>query len=98
MRRLAARCSPRERVKTPVTCVLSERRGKSPARVTHRSPARTADGAGGDYSRDLELLLRRASEIERDVVVQARRRGDVSAEAADIVLQDVEARSVRDLD
>jgi len=59
--------------------------------------ARTADGEGADYSRDLELLLRRASEIERDVVVQARRRGDVSAEAADTVLQDVEARSVRDL-
>ncbi|HZW43180.1 MAG TPA: Na+/H+ antiporter [Dermatophilaceae bacterium] len=59
--------------------------------------ARTADGAGGDYSRDLEQLLRRASEIERDVVVQARRRGDVSAEAADTVLHDVEARSVRDL-
>lgn len=60
--------------------------------------ARTADGEGTDYSRDLELLLRRASEIERDVVVQPRRRrGDVSAEAADTVLQDVEARSVRDL-
>jgi len=60
--------------------------------------ARTADGEADDYSRDLELLLSRASEIERDVVVQARRRGDVSAEAADTVLQDVEARSVRDLD
>ena len=42
--------------------------------------ARTADDEGGDYSRDLELLLRRASEIERDVVVQARRRGEVSPE------------------
>ena len=59
--------------------------------------ARTADGPGDDYSHDLELLLHRASEIERDVVVQARRHGDVSAEAADTVLQDVEARSVRDL-
>ena len=59
--------------------------------------ARTADGAGAEYARDLEQLLRGASEIERDVVVRARRRGDVSAEAADSVLQDVEARSVRDL-
>ncbi len=59
--------------------------------------ARTANDEGADYSHDLEMLLRRASEVERDVVVQARRRGDVSAEAADTVLQDVEARSVRDL-
>ena len=58
--------------------------------------ARTAKGEDADHAHELDLLLRRASEIERDVVVEARRRGDVSAEVADTVLQDVEARSVRD--
>ena len=58
--------------------------------------ARAADGEDIDYSRELERLLRRASEVERDVVVRARRRGDVSAEVADTVLQDVETRSVRE--
>jgi len=58
--------------------------------------ARSATGEESDRGRDLEMLLRRASEIERDVVVGARGRGEVSAEVADTVLQDVEARSVRE--
>ncbi|MGV8965008.1 MAG: Na+/H+ antiporter [Cellulomonas sp.] len=60
--------------------------------------ARTVDADGADTALELELLLRRASEVERAVVVQARRHGEVSAEAADTVLQDVEARAVRDLE
>lgn len=59
--------------------------------------ARTATDEGEDYSRAFEELLRRATEVEREVVIEARSRGDVSAEAADTVLDDVEAQSVRDL-
>lgn len=55
------------------------------------------DPVGGDHAEALELLLREASEVERGVVVDARRRGRVSAEAADEVLSDVEARALRDL-
>ncbi len=51
-----------------------------------------------DYSADLDRLLRRASEVEREVVLRARRRGEVSPEVADEVLHDVETRAVRDLD
>jgi CPA1 family monovalent cation:H+ antiporter len=46
----------------------------------------------------LELLLERASEVERSVVLEARRSGEVSSETADEVLRDIEARAVRDLD
>ncbi len=58
--------------------------------------ARRPEDEDVDHSRELEQLLRRASEIERRVVIRARRRGEVSAEVADSVLQDVETRSVRD--
>ncbi|HEX2857283.1 MAG TPA: Na+/H+ antiporter [Propionibacteriaceae bacterium] len=58
--------------------------------------ARTANGEQDEHSGELELMLRRASEIERDVVVRARRRGEVSSEVADAVLHDVETRSVRE--
>lgn len=45
----------------------------------------------------LDRVLREANEIERDVVLAARRAGSVSSEAADEVLEDIEARAVRDL-
>jgi len=52
--------------------------------------------AGGDGADDhLRDLLGRASEAEREAVLQARRRGEVSLEAADDVLFDVEARARR---
>ena len=38
------------------------------------------------------------AEVERDVVIAARRRGEVSPEAADEVLDDVETRAFRDTD
>jgi monovalent cation/hydrogen antiporter len=41
-------------------------------------------------------LLRRAAEAERELVIQARHRGEVSPEAADVVLDDIESRAVRD--
>jgi monovalent cation/hydrogen antiporter len=56
-------------------------------------------GAEGQAAPEqLELLLERASEVERSVVLQARRSGEVSSETADEVLRDIEARAVRDLD
>jgi Na+/H+ antiporter len=58
-----------------------------------RGPAGEAD-----YSVELDQLLRRASEAEREVVLRARRQGEVSPEVADEVLHDVETRAVRDLD
>jgi monovalent cation/hydrogen antiporter len=61
------------------------------------SEARAPEG-DADYSADLDQLLRRASEAEREVVLRARRRGEVSPEVADEVLHDVETRAVRDLD
>ncbi|WP_158068852.1 sodium:proton antiporter [Cellulosimicrobium sp. CUA-896] len=47
--------------------------------------------------REVTELLRRASEAEREHVIEARSRGDVSAEAADAVLDEVESRAVRDV-
>lgn len=51
-----------------------------------------------ESSHALEALLRRAAEVERSVVLESRRRGEVSAEAADEVLSDVEGRALRDID
>jgi monovalent cation/hydrogen antiporter len=55
------------------------------------------DGDAGpdDASQHLRRLLARATEAERDAVLEARRRGHVSANAADDVLFDVEARALR---
>jgi len=59
--------------------------------------ARDEIGGAADENR-LADLLREASEAERDVVLDARRRGMVSPAVADEVLEDVESRSVRDVD
>jgi len=53
------------------------------------------DRGGDDAARVLRDLLARASEAERDAVLRARRRGEVSTAAADDVLFDVEARALR---
>lgn len=56
------------------------------------------DGEAADPDPEaLERLLRRAIETERDVVLRARTHGEVSSEAADEVLEDIEARAVRSL-
>jgi len=52
----------------------------------------TDGGEAGDALRD---LLRRATEAEREAVLDARRQGEVSPAAADDVLFDVEARALR---
>jgi len=41
-------------------------------------------------------LLRRAAEVERELVIGARHTGRVSQEAADVVLSEIESRAVRD--
>lgn len=60
--------------------------------------ARTGGEAEQDDGDDeaVDALLRRAAEVERDLVVAARAHGEVSAEAADEVLDDIESRAVRD--
>ena len=61
------------------------------------------DGGGGQAGspaehrgRALESLLRQASSVERQLVLRARRRGQVSAGTADEVLRDIENRALRD--
>jgi len=46
----------------------------------------------------LEALLQRASDVERDLVLRARRSGEVSPAVADDALHGIEARSIRDYD
>jgi len=59
--------------------------------------ARTRDpGEAGDRGRALESVLRRASDVERQLVLRARRRGEVTAASADEVLRDIENRALRD--
>jgi len=55
-----------------------------------------ADDADPGDERAVADLLRKAAEVERDVVIDARRFGSVSQEAADEVLSEIEARAVRD--
>lgn len=62
--------------------------------------ARRDEGTFGDGEavvERLESVLRKASEIERAVVLQARSLGEVSVAVTDEVLQDVEARATRDM-
>ena len=55
-----------------------------------------AGDIGGDQAgSQLRDLLAQATEAEREAVLQARRRGDVSPAAADDVMFDVEARALR---
>ena len=84
-----------ERVRVAVTLQYEGYLAAQDAVGAARSGAADDDLDGGD-DRAVDNLLRQASEVEREVVLQARRRGEVSAEAADEVLDDVESRSVRD--
>lgn len=52
----------------------------------------------GDPAGDLDRLLTRATDIERSLVLDERRRGRVTPAAADAVLHDIEGRALRDLD
>ena len=54
------------------------------------------EGETGDRGRALESMLRRASDVERQLVLSARRSGEVTAASADEVLRDIENRALRD--
>ncbi len=49
-----------------------------------------------DPREELRVLLRRSTNVERMLVLNARRLGEVSATSADEVLRDIEARALRD--
>ncbi|HEU5038001.1 MAG TPA: Na+/H+ antiporter [Nocardioides sp.] len=59
--------------------------------------ARRLDSDEGDPADELDELLRRATDVERRLVLEERRRGRVSAGSADEVLRDIESRALRDL-
>ncbi len=73
---------------------LAAQEALAASRLGSTSEAREGDADDADQ---LDAVLHRASEAERAVVLEARRNGEVSAEAADEVLADVEARALRDL-
>ena len=54
------------------------------------------DEASDRRARELETVLGRASDVERQLVLEARRLGEVSAGSADEVLRDIENRALRD--
>ena len=82
-------CAPRPSPSTRATSPHS-RRSTGPGPVTTRRSGRRA--------RELESVLRRASDAERQLVLEARRRGEVAAGSADEVLRDIENRALRDFD
>ncbi len=59
--------------------------------------ARRLDGDAGEAAAELDEVLRRATDVERSVVLADRRAGRVSAASADEVLRDIESRTLRDL-
>jgi NhaP-type Na+/H+ or K+/H+ antiporter len=60
--------------------------------------ARLLEVEHGNPAEELGQLLRKASDVERSLVLDERRRGEVSAAAADEVLRDIESRALRDFD
>ena len=91
--------------------VVRRRHGEVPQEVCHavtlqyegRLAAQEAlrdarDDSDDDRSEALERLLTETSEAERSLVLEARRTGAVSAEVADDVLTEIEARALRELD
>ncbi|MGO4600619.1 Na+/H+ antiporter [Terrabacter sp. 2YAF2] len=80
------------------TAALAQYEGYLTAQQSiHR--ARSGDDEASDRrARELEAVLRRASDVERQLVLEARRRGEVAAGSADEVLRDIENRALRDFD
>jgi CPA1 family monovalent cation:H+ antiporter len=67
------------------------------AAQTAMAQARRTDLDGDrDAADQLDRVLARASAVERELVLEARTRGEVGAAAADEVLRDIEARALRD--
>ena len=63
---------------------------------TTLAETRAVDLEDGDAAEQLGELMARATAAERDLVLAARRRGQVSAATADEVLRDIETRALRD--
>nr|WP_241744247.1 Na+/H+ antiporter [Cellulosimicrobium arenosum] len=85
-----------DRVRRAVELQYEGRIDAQDALLEARHGADHDEGDDGD-ERAVEDLLRRGAEAERDHVIEARGRGQVSAEAADTVLDDVETRAVREM-
>lgn len=66
------------------------------AAQTALAETRAVDLEDGDAAEQLGELMARATAAERDLVLSARRRGEVSAATADEVLRDIETRALRD--
>jgi CPA1 family monovalent cation:H+ antiporter len=66
------------------------------AAQTALAETRAANLEDGDAAEQLGELMARATAAERDLVLAARRRGEVSAGTADEVLRDIETRALRD--
>ncbi len=66
------------------------------AAQTALAETRAAELAEGDAAEQLGELMARATAAERDLVLAARRRGEVGAATADEVLRDIETRALRD--
>jgi CPA1 family monovalent cation:H+ antiporter len=66
------------------------------AAQTALAETRAVDLEDGDAAEQLGELMARATAAERDLVLAARRRGEVSAATADEVLRDIETRALRD--
>lgn len=66
------------------------------AAQTALADTRAVELEEGDAAEQLGQLMARATAAERDLVLAARRRGEVGAATADEVLRDIETRALRD--
>ena len=80
------------------TAALAQYEGYLTAAADDPSGPAGDDEESGRRARELESVLRRASDAERQLVLEARRRGEVAAGSADEVLRDIENRALRDFD
>jgi CPA1 family monovalent cation:H+ antiporter len=80
------------------TAAFAQYEGYLTAQQTIHRARSGDDGEDGRRARELESVLRRASDAERQLVLEARRRGEVAAGSADEVLRDIENRALRDFD
>jgi CPA1 family monovalent cation:H+ antiporter len=106
--RMEARWLHRRATEAALARIRAEEGGSEPVRTAvlqqyesrldyREQVSELVDGdAGGEAAGEqLRELLSAATEAERDAVLEARRNGEVSPDAADAVLFDVEARSLR---
>jgi CPA1 family monovalent cation:H+ antiporter len=78
------------------TAALAQYEGYVTAQQSIHRARSGEDEASDRRALELETVLRRASDVERQLVLEARRRGEVSAGSADEVLRDIENRALRD--